>query len=363
MSDSAPNSEVETINIHGLFEESARIGLDLQHDDGSFPATRTGVDGEQRTAVRATAGWLSTLVEAFNITGNDEFSDAAHDAADYLISKEARPHGYTFHIRNSKSKDMCDGLVGQAGPIGALSRAGQVLERPRLREEAYNVFILHPFNEQLGIWERREITGDLLSYDRTLNHQIIFAANLTKLSDFNEVDRRLQHFLDKLQDRLHVRREGIIIHYSKFKIHDIIKEMMSGFRHYPLLKNELVYYIYLFSNKRKFKEIGYHPNNMYHLTKLYQYDPSHSFWSTEEFDKIKNFMFKDIDNCLSFCSAHGSSVPGFTYALPIYEFHPNSDEVLNNIIKNELSFTGNELMLEKQHGPAIHRLSEIGKYV
>jgi len=123
MSDSAPDSEGETITLHEILERSARAALDLQREDGSFPPGRNGVYDESETPVRTMSHWLTTLSKVYEITGDEVFADAAHDAADYLLSDEARPYGYTFHSRSVEGKDKCDGLVGQAAPIRGLAWA------------------------------------------------------------------------------------------------------------------------------------------------------------------------------------------------------------------------------------------------
>ena len=63
--------------------------------------------------MRTTSHWLTTLSKVYEITGDEEFAGAAHDAANYLLSDEARPHGYTFHSRDVDGKDKCMGLLGK----------------------------------------------------------------------------------------------------------------------------------------------------------------------------------------------------------------------------------------------------------
>ena len=91
----------ETITTYELLERSARAALDWQREDGSFPPGRNGVYDEPETPVRTTSKWLTTLSKVYEITGEQTYADAANDAADYLLSDEARPYGYTFHSRDA----------------------------------------------------------------------------------------------------------------------------------------------------------------------------------------------------------------------------------------------------------------------
>ena len=185
----------ETITTYELLERSARSTLDWQREDGAFPPGRNGVYDEPETPVRTTSKWLTTLSKVYKITGDETFADAANEAANYLLSDEARPHGYTFHSRDAEGKDKCDGLVGQSSPIRSLAQAGSFLDRPELVETAASVFSIHPFEEQVGLWERIEITGENLSFDRTLNHQVFFAGAGSYIANKNsKFDRRIRLF-------------------------------------------------------------------------------------------------------------------------------------------------------------------------
>ena len=120
MSEPDSDTEGETITLHELLERSARAALKLQREDGSFPPGRNGIYDEPETPVRTTSHWLTTLSKVYEITGDEVFAEAANDAADYLLSDEARPYGYTFHSRSVEGKDKCGGVVSQAVPIHGL---------------------------------------------------------------------------------------------------------------------------------------------------------------------------------------------------------------------------------------------------
>ncbi len=292
MSESAPDEE-ETITTYELLERSARAALELQREDGSFPPGRNGVYDEPETPVRTTSHWLTTLSKVYDITGDQEFAAAANNAADYLLSEEARPHGYTFHSRNARGKDKCDGLIGQAAPIRGLACAGSALKRPELLETSADVFSLHPFDSGLGLWKRIEIDGTSLSFDRTLNHQLTFAASCANLSDHGIGTDRIEGFLDKLTNTMCLHSNGLVKHYIRPPIFDVLRIVLRSPKNWNLLLNEFMFHYYSQSSKCQLKELGYHPINLRSLARLRESFPHHSLWETTLVDDATRFVDTD----------------------------------------------------------------------
>lgn len=280
MADSSPAPEQDQITIHQLLERSAWSAINIQREDGSFPPGRNGVYDEKETPVRTTSHWLTTLSHVYDYTGDEQFADAAHAAADYLLSEEARPYGFTFQSRTEKWKDQCDGLVGQSAPIRGLATAGILLERDDLIKTAMNVVTLHPFDADLGLWERVEIDGSKLSFDRTLNHQILFAAAASQLVGHDdEVMKKVECFTKRLSSNMHHHDDGIIKHYIRPPTHRAIRKAVLEPNHWKLLSNEILSRLYSYSRDRKEKEIGYHPVNLLGLSQIKLNLDNFSKWS------------------------------------------------------------------------------------
>ncbi len=292
------NSEKTTTTLHKLLERSARAALNLQRKDGSFPPGRNGVYDEPETPVRTTSHWLTTLSKVYEISGDEVFADAANDAADYLLSDEVRPYGYTFHSRNAEGKDKCDGLVGQAAPIRGLTRSGVALDRPDLIEIAEEVFLCHPFDDQLGLWERVEIDGTQLSFDRTLNHQLTFAAASANLADHGIGVERIERFLNQLTNTMRLHSDGLIKHYVRPPPLDALRTVVQSPTHWNLLLNEVVFHYYSRSSERRTKELGYHPINLRSLARLKESFPHHSIWEAPS-----------VHNAIDFVNSHRYSGP------------------------------------------------------
>ena len=334
-----PESETEgeTITIHELLERSARAALDLQREDGSFPPGRNGVYDEPETPVRTTSHWLTTLSKVYEITGDEKFADAANDAADYLLSDEARPHGYTFHSRNVDGKDKCDGLVGQAAPIRGLARAGSVLNRRELLEAAKDVFSLHPFDTRLGLWQRVEIDGVKLSFDRTLNHQILFAGAAAHLaSEYRSVEKVIECFVRRLQSNVETRSDGIIRHYVRPPLLKSVQSAIFNPSHWKLIANDLLSRLYTYSSKRREKEIGYHPVNLLGI--------SHIQLNIDSIDvqKGNRVLIDDIilPNSISKVYMgdihYGGMTPGIDIALALHSFRKGGSGEVRQWIETDL---------------------------
>jgi|AntDeeMinimDraft_6_1070357.scaffolds.fasta_scaffold00507_4 hypothetical protein len=313
------NSFDHSITTHELLVRSAEAALDIQRDDGSFPAPQYGADEESPTPVRTTAQWLLTLTKAYNITAEERFYDASADAASYLLKDDVRPSGFTFHARDAPGKDSCDGLVGQAAPIRALARTSTVLERPELADIAREIVHLHPFNERLGLWECVDIDGTTLSFDRTLNHQLIFAASIATLADDDsEIARLLRRFLTMLPSTMRLHDDGLIKHYIRPNPTDALRTVVRSPSHWRLLLNEVVFHYYSRSAERRRTEIGYHPVNLSSLATLRRAVPNHTIWNREVIQQALEFSQANSKLYLSGTESHGgSAMPGTNIALAL----------------------------------------------
>lgn len=303
--------------LYGVIERSAREGLELQRSDGSFPPGRNYTYDEPETPVRTTAHWLQIQSKAYNISEDSAFEDSANAAIDFLLSDEVRPSGFTYHCRNVASKDLCNGLVGQAAPIRALARASKVFDRPDAREAAKEVFQLHPFSEELGLWERVEVDGRVLSFDRTLNHQIIFAAAAGELApESNSVVNRIKSFLDHLPANMRLHAGGLINHYVRPPIKDVVRSISRApRRRYDMLVNEIVFHYYSRSDERRKKERGYQTVNLRALSNLQSHVPSHEFWECEKLHRAVDFI-SDNEHELreGIDTKHGNPLQGVSIA-------------------------------------------------
>jgi len=334
-------------NIYELIFSSAIAGAELQASDGRMPPGSNGPYSDPETPVRNVGHWLIMFSRVYEWTGEERFRASALRCAEFLYSREARPHGFSFHHRNGR-KDHCNGLVGQAWTFEALVEASALLCDSHYAHLAEEVFFQHPFNEELGLWKRLEIDGRVLSEDPTFNHQLWFAAcaSLLQTERRAEILRRVNIFLDRLDTNLTVLPEGLVYHpiehlleeqlTQQFKFGPQAKRAVRNWLHdltrlrfpkAPATENEL---------RRRTKEnliyksIGYHAFNTYAFALLRQQIPNHSFWTTSRFRKMIVYLETD-----SYRAVLDDNKYGYPYNPPGFEV-PFSLMVLKEMDQSEL---------------------------
>lgn len=336
---SSPSSVERTITTHDLIVQASQEAVRIQKEDGSFPAGRNYSYDESCTPVRTTTQWLRTLVKAFDITGEQRYKRGANDAVNVLLSDKFRPEDATYHCRDVAAKDSCNGLVGQASVISALIYAADSMGRDDALRRAVEIFELHPFNERLGLWEIVEIDGKHLSFDRTLNHQLLFAGAASKLGDESPVVRdRIEILLDRLESNMETRSSGLIRHYVHPPLKPVLRAVIETPRHKILLRNEIAHHYYTRSDERTKKERGYQTVNLAGLVEVHKEFPSHPFWSSTTFESALEFVHEQESELIrGIRTKHGDALPGVSIAKIYREFEDAPSSVLANLVAAELS--------------------------
>ena len=174
------------MTIADLIIEISTTAINLLRKDGSMPPGHNGPYYDNDTPVRNTSHWLITFSKAYELTKKDVFIDSVAKTAKYLLSNEARPYDYSFIHRTESQLDSCNGLIGQAWTIEALVYASNILGDQKYVKLAEDVFLLHRFNNEYGLWHRLEINGTMKSIDVTFNHQLWFAACASTINHKNK---------------------------------------------------------------------------------------------------------------------------------------------------------------------------------
>jgi len=337
------------MDLNDLILHSAEKGTKLQKNNGAMPSGSNGSYNHDMTPVRNTSHWLITFLKAYELKENDKFLESSEKCIDYLTSEKARPYGKTFHHRDTNNKNKCNGLIGQAWTIEALKIASEKLNRPELEEIAEDVFLLHSFNEQFGLWKMIEINGDKLTYDRTFNHQLWFAAAGSMLQN-KEIQRQVNVFLDNIESNLDLYMSGLIFHkiWKDYTLKDYLSfftdrdNFLVGRRQY---KKSLASIYSSESYKEKWRErsIGYHSFNTYGFGILKENHSDHSFWNSEIFNKILEYTVSDTykqdieNNKFGF----PYNVTGIENAYTLHKFAENSLKDQKYWLKKQLKHTYN----------------------
>lgn len=257
---------------------SAQASLGLQRADGSFPPGHNGPYHDPETPVRNTGHWVITLCKAYEISGDIRLRDAAWRAAQYLISAEARPMQATFFCRKNPKKDFCNGLIGQAWALEALVSASETLGDGTYVKVAEEVFLMHPFDDQRGLWQRVNVEGTYSTFDMTLNHQLWFAAAGSMLSSDPQstIGSQVMRCLHRTQiSHLSVARSGRIAHHIRpFSKQLRLEKLLRSLRRPHWTLHE--------SARLAHKEAGYHAFNLYAFALLKRRFPVRPLWRSKQ---------------------------------------------------------------------------------
>ena len=329
------------MNLYDLLVQSADAGLDLQTESGAMPAGHNGPWNDSETPVRNTSHWTITFLKAHEITEEPRFYEGAQRCVEYLCKSEARPNRSTFHHRKVPNKDACNGLIGQAWTIEALSIAADRLEQPELAQLAEEVFLEHPFDDVLSVWKPVEIDGTVLEVDMTLNHQIWFAAGGAVLTQNNEcselVTERVEVFFDELADIFATYQSGLIHHHLKpgTSLRKQGRVQMQNLRKRRIPQSVVQLYRPGTGQALRRRAVGYHSFNLYGLGLLYTSFPKHPFWECSKFKKAIEFATSEqfLSDLTENQYGYPYNVSGLELAYAYHVFGSGTELIQNQISK------------------------------
>jgi len=343
--------------IDELIIDTATAGLELQNEDGSFPAGQNGPYRDNETPVRNTSHWAITMFKTYERSNGDDFYESGIAAIEYLSQDEHRPKKTFQHrIPRYDDQDQVNGLIGQAWTIEALAIALNYIQSPEIFELAADAFLSHPFNTNLGIWEIVDVDGEIRGYDTTFNHQLWFAMaggllQQTEWVNDVRIDRirfQVETFLNNLNHLMRVSPSGYIIHpMLPSDFGEFIKNAVAN----KDLQFEMFYKCWrvLFGKIVKIKQqktadvlinksVPYHSFNLYALAVLSELFPEHSFWSSSKFDKVQNYSREDtyLKKLEGDKYSYGYNPPGLELPYAWFVYNGEIDEMAKTVFKRQL---------------------------
>lgn len=262
-----------------LITDAAAVGVSMLDDRGRtrMPAGHNGPWNDDVTALRNTGHWAILFFEAYDRSGEQRYYDAATDCINWLCRDAARPNGWTFHHRDEPEKDRCNGLVGQGWSIEALAIADRYVDSATPRTIATEVFELHPFDEEMGLWRSVDVDGTVGSPLETINQQLWFAAAgslLCRDGKAPAVRRPIVAFLDDLEETVETYRNGIVYHSGYPYDDSTFFAQRIGAR--------------LWGNHERLhlRSVGYHSFILYALGVLKRSFPAHPLWQSDFVDQL-----------------------------------------------------------------------------
>ena len=282
----------------------------FQDKDGKFSLTNNGPHGDSETYLRSTSHFLYLLcflVEA----GRQEYTIKANLAADYLISKDARPMGGAYYCRFNPKKDFSNGLVGQAWVMESLLYASKVLNRSDCRESVNNVFMKHLWNDKLCAWHLLNVDGSSSPTPHgTFNQQVWFAYIGLQIEGNNQANSQARKFIKYTLPNVELYNDGVIYHDSPSYN---VKSSITAFINHKIrsvfqnsLKNKM-------RNKRN-HSAAYHAFNLVPL-KYMEENVEDNFFESKKFIKAMNCF-----DSLKYIDDVGRSPYGLNYNPSGYEW-------------------------------------------
>lgn len=306
------------MKLYNIIIKTSDQAIKKQKQNGLMTSGHNGSYFHSETPIRNTGHWLITFLKTYEITNNKKYLEAANKCLEYLITTKSK---YNYCHRIFKGKDNCNGLIGPAWTMEALLIAFKKLNRKDLSDLTSDIFLLHNFDEKLGLWHRREINGKILPIDWTFNHQLWFAAVGSMLDKdlYSEIHNQIQKFIQKIPVNFDIYKNGLIWHP--------VAKIPFDIKNYKRLLGKIKLLI-LDRKKTIHKAIGYHQFNLYAFAILKENYPDLSFWQSKKFQKSLEFIESKeyeeglINNEFGF----DYNVAGIEIAYALKVFKKNSEE-------------------------------------
>jgi len=209
-----------------------------------------GLYNDPETPIRNNCHYLVVYSYLYKETNSDDYLKKIHLLEDYVLNNYY--YGYTYEFRNKENKDRSNGIIGTGWISEGLIYSYQVTNNQKVLDRLIEIYKQYPFDGKKGIWTNRvEPDGEILTIDRTLNHQIWFTAGLAMLLNYindEELQNKLNIFISKLPDYIKTTNKliyhtlGISKEYYRTSIKRLIKKK--------------------YKNEMRIKEVGYHYFNV-----------------------------------------------------------------------------------------------------
>jgi len=316
------------MQLYEILLQIAEKALKKQRKDGSMPAGRNGPHNHPSTPVRNTCHWLITFLKVYKITSDEKFLKAAERCVMYLLV-EKKKYKYNYSQRNSKGKNHCNGTIGPAWVMEALIIAAKEMDRKDLSNLAYDIFLLHEFDNKKGLWFGKEIDGSLI-IEWTFNQQLWFAAIASMFDKryYPKAHKRTNSFVGKIDNNLALYKNGLIWQAVSYIPRNLfgLKTILLGVRARTIKRKKEIR-----------KAIGYHQFNLYGFGILKENYPNLSFWGSEKFRRIFKYAeSKEYKEGLEGNEyGFGYNVAGIEMAYVLSVFRKNSESLQRDWLKEQ----------------------------
>jgi len=276
--------------------------VSLQHADKYFiklsddkwfsPGGNNGPHFAIESPVRNTCHWIVALLIGYKLFNDKELLTKSQKLGRWLLESNNFYRQGCYVMRQTKSTDCVNGVIGPAWVLEALARLKRYADNQLAMDRAESIIKTLEYNAKEGGWCRYDPFVGKFSVDYTYDHQAWLAAALNDCGQRDDVES----FIDSLSaGSYEVDASGRIFHLLKT---NSLKGRLLAYRYKK--KSRLVEDV----------EIGYHLYCLYPLARLAMAYSEHDFFSSS---KIKSSLkYCTFDNI----SKMERSRYGFTYNAP-----------------------------------------------
>lgn len=244
----------------------------------------SGVNGpynDKETIIRNLSHLIVITAMEILLFSRKELIDKLVDMGETLINMRQKNGSYILRINDKK--DQSNGVIGHAWVMEAFLYLYKVLGDEKYINIAMQIYSLHEFDSNLGLWRRPKIENFDDSIDYTLNHQLWFAAISAKVLEYSQNKNMIndfKQFFMNLEKNITIDSNGLICHSILIKENSINTFKSYIKRYIDLIRRTL--------NKPSYyyKEVGYHIFNVAAFARLFLVFSDNEFWESNKFKKI-----------------------------------------------------------------------------
>lgn len=193
------------------------------HENGFAPKGCNGPYCNQDTSLRNSAHWFIVFQYLAKLCKADKYREVAELLMNYLLDDSNYGLNGAPLCREDEHTDNVNGLIGPAWVAEAFIYAYQSLGRVEYLKKAFSILNSAAFQSTEKMWEIIDTNGKNWGIDRTLNHQVWYAAICKELlyigegliSGTEKMESEVEQFIGHLPWIMRSYPNGVFLHIAR----------------------------------------------------------------------------------------------------------------------------------------------------
>ncbi len=295
---------------------------------------------QSETPVRNTAHWVISLLDCYELTGDEEFKKIACKLANYLKIKILNSkNGAIDCFDTTENENTANGLMGYAWVIEALIKVADAIGEAEYYAIAIRLFKSQKYDNKKHIWSVVDSKGINRGIDFTFNHNLWFAAMgyiLMHRTNDESMKLVIDDFFYNWYRHIFVYNSGLLSHFCIG--YGSITKNIKLFLRYIFIQISGKGTPWNHDNQMEY-ERAYHLFSMYAFATIYFEDKEFEFFKTKKFKKMCTYALNK-DNFKSFPEKNQFA---YFYNSPAFEYPYIMLAFGNNVTQEEI-----QPLLDKQ---------------